>query len=353
MRRIGALALVYGVMHGVVDLATVSATFRAARRLDSDLLGPFAIVVGYDLLAFALQTPLGLVTDRYRAARPALLVGLVLVLAAVATVPHSGVATMVLAGVGNALFHLAAGALVLSGSGGRAGPAGLFVAPGAFGLAMGLKLGRTGTGPLWPIGVAVALALVIAVLVRPERDADREPEPAEIRVPAWTAVVGLLLLSVLVRSYVGFGASYQAPKTALVLFGLPIAAVCGKALGGFVADRIGWLEASVGALLLSLPLIAFSHGSPPVVIAGVLLFQTTMPVTLTAVYRLMPTRPATAFGLPCLALVLGALPTFYPWGRRFYGTTTFIVAIAVSAAALYVALRAMGARATALRTAPG
>ena len=39
-----------------------------------------------------------------------------------------------------------------------------------------------------------------------------------------------------------------------------------------------------------------------------LVFQFTMPVTLAAVYLALPRRPGLAFGLPCLALLLGALP---------------------------------------------
>jgi hypothetical protein len=67
----------------------------------------------------------------------------------------------------------------------------------------------------------------------------------------------------------------------------------------------------------------------------------------------MPKRPATAFGLPCLALIVGALPTFYVWGRHLYGSTTFLVAIAVSALALFFALRGIGMGSKALRTALG
>ena len=46
---------------------------------------------------------------------------------------------------------------------------------------------------------------------------------------------------------------------------------------------------------------------------GLLLFQTTMPVTLVAVARALPRGArGVAFGLPCLALVLGSLPGLTP-----------------------------------------
>ena len=149
----------------------------------------------------------------------------------------------------------------------------------------------------------------------------------------------LLLVSVAVRSFVGFGACFQCPGGLAVAIGLPVAAFLGKLLGGIVADRLGWLRASAGALLLSLPLIAFSEGSLVLALPGVLLFQSTMAVTLVAVYGLMPRWPATAFGLPCLALVAGSFPTFFPAGKQLFGRWTFVLLIAFSAAVLALALR--------------
>jgi hypothetical protein len=126
----------------------------------------------------------------------------------------------------------------------------------------------------------------------------------------------LLLVSVAVRSFVGFGACFQCPGGLAIAIGLPVAGFLGKLVGGMAADRLGWLRASAGALLLSLPLIAFSGGSLVLALPGVLLFQSTMAVTLVAVYALMPRWPATAFGLPCLALIAGSFPTFFPAGKQ-------------------------------------
>jgi FSR family fosmidomycin resistance protein-like MFS transporter len=64
----------------------------------------------------------------------------------------------------------------------------------------------------------------------------------------------------------------------------------------------------VGALVLSAPLVSALVLRPEAAIAGMLLFQMTMPVTLKAFHHLLPGRPALAFGVPCLALFLGSLP---------------------------------------------
>jgi len=124
-----------------------------------------------------------------------------------------------------------------------------------------------------------------------------------------------------------------------VKVGLMLAAFAGKAAGGIVGDRFGWLSTSVGALLLSLPLIAFLGHLPVALIAGFLLFQMTMPVTLTAVERLMPGRPGTAFGLACLALIAGSLLAFSELVQEWYSSGFFTALIAASALSLWVSLR--------------
>ena len=77
--------------------------------------------------------------------------------------PIAPLATMIVAGVGNALFHLGAGGLVLRSAGGRATPAGVFVAPGALGLGLGMWMGRTGRGSTFPIYVALAFAVIALI----------------------------------------------------------------------------------------------------------------------------------------------------------------------------------------------
>jgi FSR family fosmidomycin resistance protein-like MFS transporter len=333
----------YGLVHAFIDFSTVTAVFRAARHEGTQQLTPFLLILGYDLAAFALQFPLGVVVDRLRAARFALFVGLWMTAGAVLSVGASDIGTMVLAGVGNALFHLGAGAIVLGGSGGRAEPAGVFVAPGAIGLGLGLWLGRNGDGPIWPLSLLLALGIAIALFVRGEQRPLVEPvRPRRRGAVVLATIVAALLFSIVVRSFVGFGASHQCPKTTLLVVGIPAAAFTGKLLGGVISDRFGWVETSVGALVLSAPLIAFNGGSVHATLAGLLIFQATMPVTLTAVYLMMPKHPATAFGLPCFALIAGAIPTFYPEGQKIYGALTFLSLVLASAVALWLGLMLLG-----------
>ena len=333
---------VYGLIHALVDAACAAAVVRASRGSYLQDLGAFWTVAGYDLLAFGLEFPLGLVVDRLHLTRFSMIIGTAMAAVVLAPGPIPALATMIVAGVGNALFHLGAGGLVLRSAGGCAAPAGVFVAPGALGLGLGMWMGRTGRGSTFPIYVALAFAVIALITLDRPAAAERGTPSQGKEQPAifpWLVLLMLLLVSVAVRSFVGFGACFQCPGGLAVAIGLPVAAFLGKLLGGVVADRLGWLRASTGALLLSLPLIAFSGGSLVLALPGVLLFQSTMAVTLVAVYGLMPRWPATAFGLPCLALVAGSFPTFFPAGKQLFGRSAFVLLIAFSAAVLALALR--------------
>lgn len=197
------LALFYGVLHAAVDFGSISAVVRASWTMGYDFISPFYLVFGYDLLAFALQAPLGALVDRWSAARKALIAGLISVIAAILCLQHSAPATMILAGFGNALFHIGAGALVLRASGGRAAPSGVFVAPGALGLGLGTWLGRAVTRPLWPVLLAVCAAAVVAAIYRPRITEHTDIIIPEINGVAWAVALIALLASVAIRSFIG------------------------------------------------------------------------------------------------------------------------------------------------------
>ena len=341
-------AAIYGVIHALIDAACVAAVYRAvpAHRLDAETA--FALVLGYDLLAFGSQAVFGAAADRWRAARAALLSGIAATAIAVGLVSAQPLATMLLAGIGNALFHVGAGGIVLQSQPGQAAPSGIFVAPGALGLAAGIWIGRDGgLEPVWFFIPLLAAAFLAALRVGnpslpgASPDTSREAATDEL-LPL--AAVALLLFSICVRSFVGMGAAYRCPKDLVLKLGVPLVAFGGKAMGGLLADRLGWVRTAVGALLLSAPLLAFGGGTTPVVLAGLLLFQMTMPVTLAGTAQAMPGRPATAFGLTCLALVVGAWPTFFPAGRAWYGPLVFVVLTAASALALFAGLRLLRAQ---------
>lgn len=344
--RFTGRALLLGAIHAFVDLLCVTAVLRALHMHDGDAAGRYAIVVGYDLLAFALQLPLGLLVDRLNAPRAASIAGIVLSAMAVLSVAGRAELTMALAGVGNALFHVAAGGVVLANARGQTTPAGLFVAPGSLGLGLGMGLGPRADVPIWPLLALAAVSVAVAALVK----APLHPQPPvvapEKRTPArlWVAALMLLLLSATVRGFIESVGCPSCPKTAFLAIALPLVGFSARILGGYASDRLGWVETSVGALLLSAPFIAFNRGSTAPALVGLLLFQMTMPVTLMAVWRIMPRRPATAFGFPCVGLVVGTILAGEAPVRRVLDAPFLLGLVVVSAMAMLLALALIGIR---------
>jgi MFS transporter, FSR family, fosmidomycin resistance protein len=330
-----------GGAHLVVDAVCVTTVLRAAPASDSLVASALWFVLAYDVLAFAGQVPLGWFVDRFDLRRGAAVLGILLAAAGLVVGSAAGSLVVLLAGLGNALFHLGAGAMVLAGGKDKAAPAGVFVAPGALGLGIGLLLGRRFvTAAAWPWFFALAAAVVVVMRVStrstPTGEVPRSAPP--LQPSALVAIASLLCVSVAVRSLVGAVGCDACDKTLFLAIAVPCAGCAGKLVGGFLADRFGWIDLSMVALVAAAPLLAFSGGDLWLALPGLFLFQMTMPVTLVAVYRLMPRRPALAFGLPCLALIAGALPAYLPdlWRPRGLAVLALVTG---SAAVLFLALR--------------
>ena len=141
----------FTILHPLVDACSVTVLVVGGMSWQR--------VLAYNALAFALQFPLGVALDaRPRWVNGTFVTSLVLTLAGVGLCAcGAGSEALVLACVGNALFHLSAGKTVLDAHEGKGGPIGLFISTGALGLFAGMKL--AGGHGLWCcLGFGAALA---------------------------------------------------------------------------------------------------------------------------------------------------------------------------------------------------
>jgi FSR family fosmidomycin resistance protein-like MFS transporter len=250
-------------------------------------------------------------------------------------------AGVVVAGLGNAIFHVGGGSISLRLAPGRASAPGIFVAPGAAGLAAGALLGKAGV-LLW-LPVAVLLALTVAMAVLPiaapaEQPAGTRARPATAIGAGIEAAVLLVLVVVGMRAFTGFAIPLPWKAQLPLLAALTAAIVLGKAFGGVLADRFGRARIGVGALALSAPVLMLATQSPIAGVAGMFLFNMTMPVTLVAVADALPDHPGFAFGTASLAIVLGAFPVLIGWSLKLDGVASIALAVWGSAIVLGVAL---------------
>ena len=328
MTRTPLLAL-YSLAHFWVDL---SCAFLAFRFLSAAPEFTLCLLL-YNFCAFALQMPLGLWADSLDRNGMLAAAGCGLTVAAF-LLPASLVAAVV-AGVGNALFHLGGGIDVLNASGEKAAALGIFVSPGAVGLYVGtLWGGGAAVSALLPPAGLLALGGGILLLCRRTFGSLRSgnaPVEAEPAGGSWLPLIPLFLVVVL-RSWMGLGQSF--PWKAEWSLSLVAALALGKAAGGFLMDAVGPRRAAGWSLGLAAVLYLLS-GDPIPGIFAVFLFNMTMPMTLWAAAKILPGAKGFGFGLLTFALFLGYLPVYLGWPSVFAWPWICAAAAALSLALLW------------------
>ena len=147
------------------------------------------------------------------------------------------------------------------------------------------------------------------------------------------------MLSISIEALYGLTAVFVWKADTTLLFALTIAVVIGKALGGILADKFGWIKTAIFALMISAPLLSFFQDSPVLAIVDAFLFQITMPITLTALSNMLPGRSATAFGLTALALVVGAIPVYLEAKPFLSASSIALTIIIISASSLFISFK--------------
>lgn len=290
---------IYALMHFLVDLVCAWSMFAFFRA------GSYENLLIYNFCAFALQMPLGtlldLLADKRRMPRFWAIGGAVLTL--IGALLHPAVL-----GLGNALFHVGGGMDVIGedfAKSRKGRDLGIFVAPGAVGLYLGTRLGKTDTSMMVLLICALALAILAVVLLKGRTHTYTAPK---------TQGNGLALclccfLVVILRSYIGLNVTFQWKSGAL--FGwLAVAAVAfGKMAGGILAARFGMDRTIRSSLILAAGCFLLSD-IPVCGLAALLLFNMTMPVTLYLLACRLPRLPGFSFGLLTFGLFLGFLPVY-------------------------------------------
>ena len=323
--RLGFLAAV----HFLVDL---SCALLLLGRVCTDY-DPVRAILLYNLFAFAMQMPLGLLADRVGGCRYFVAGGCLLT--AAGWLLPSGLAAVTAAGLGNAPFHVGGGLDTLNADRDRAGPLGLFVAPGA----LGIYLGGQWAGLSGALSVCILLVSAAVALFGMKKG----PEPAPLAFPdggsGFRGAIICLFSVVVVRSYMGLAADLPWKAE------MGLAAVCavagGKAAGGFLADRFGMMTTALTSLGLAALCYLFADGAAAG-LAALFLFNMTMPLTLWAVARHLPGLKGFSFGLLTFGLFLGFLPFFYGYGEL--GTFHLAAGAALSVPLLILGLSGTGRR---------
>lgn len=329
------MTAMYSVLHMFVDGVCAFAMFGAFLKQEQ---GYFYVLV-YNFCAFALQMPFGAALDLLHAKSGKQLsfaaAGMGVAFTLIGAVTHP-----VILGIGNALFHIGGGVGTIhedERKGWRGRGLGVFVAPGALGLYLGMQLAKNGAGMEWLFGAGLILAIICVGTacrlwcggkrlmaaglsavdrVHTETTGDCGKGIMADRVGQGIFSGGVISLAacmflvVILRSYIGMTVTFPWKTTAFAAAISTLAIVFGKAAGGFAAAGFGFLKTAVVSLSGAAFLYLFS-GFMPAGAAALFLFNMTMPLTLYLLIRRLPQLPGFSFGFLTFGLFLGFLPEYF------------------------------------------
>lgn len=345
---------IYAFIHFVVDFScvfTVTLCSTAASSGSFSIIDAVVLIVIYDLVAFALQMPIGAILDginkNINCARLAVIlilagyiifVGSSIILSMLFYPPEPpfidtnlpfidiNIIPVLMVAIGNAIFHCAGGIDILNIAKGRTSLPGVFIGTGALGVFLAPLIIAHASSLSMIVG-NIFLALPVVLLIVSERllshlnkvnKTTHYSNNATFEIlalsPQLAIAFACLFVTVLIRSYAGLSMAFPWKGEIILAVIAVLAVVCGKAFGGFIADKFGLLKTSVISLGLASVLFFFSWDVPVCGILATFLFNFTMPITLTVMANIFPKAKGFAFGTATFALALGFVPIVFSLG---------------------------------------
>ena len=215
--------------------------------------------------------------------------------------------TAIVVGIGNSLFHVWGGIETTRHSGNDIRALGLFVSTGAVGLSVGsIFASRT----LLSVFLGIFCILVLYYL-SPSSSSSKIAESDTVRFPKWFSfkpwqiwlVVILMMSIVMFRSMYGGHLSLNIGSIHSQILVVSLIAMCGKALGGFIAWRIGLFKTLSLVFIGLLVCYLFRGRLPHLSVLGFLLINLTMSITLFLNNEVLKGKEGLSFGLLAFSLM--------------------------------------------------
>jgi len=289
MKHIFNATLLYTLAHACVDGVSVLTVFQNQDFFNYKEM--FFYVMLYNTLAFAGQPFAGLVLDRTNRKKEIVLLSFILLFEGF-FLPLPKLIKVILVGVGNCLFHTAAGAEILIKAKEKMWSLGVFVSTGVLGLTLATVFWDNNL--MQTITPALLAVLFVLICFLPQLKITSAFEKVKIK---WSLLIACaLLFCISIRSFMGFA---KTVKFDIALYPLIIAffVFAGKFIGGFLCDKFGTKK----VILFSVPLAAIFFFLGPLNVAfwglSQLFVNVSMPITLFLLCKTFPHRPAFIFGL--------------------------------------------------------
>lgn len=262
----------------------------------------------YNGLAFAFQFVFGAIADQLNLTKEFTTVGTILVIIGIFI--NNPLALSIVIGVGNGLFHIGASRDTLINSNDKASYVGIFVSPGVIGIFLGPVL-STNFILIKIISPFIMLLFAIYIFIRKSETKEIFNTNFSDRKVDFSAIliVVLMFITVLLRQYIGGVLQYDFKSDFILALIFSICMFIGKFSGGILCDKFNTTVLCIITQSLALIFLLLSVKFSFFAFIGILLFNTTMPITAMTLFRLFPKYPGATFGLTTLALYIGALPS--------------------------------------------
>ena len=336
------IVIIYSLIHFLVDLSCAI----LVNHLSTQIMNPgpniFIAILIYNFFAFAVQLPIGILADKINKNALCSSIGCIIVAAAFAFTKF-GVFSCLIAGIGNAMFHVGGGIDVLNMSNKKATPSGIFVSTGAMGIFLGSKSASVGFNKYYIVIIILILsALLLFWLYNCIKNLDIMKNEIVImpnlNINEIIAII-CLITTVIIRGYVGLILAFEWKSKFILALISTFAVVFGKMLGGIIGDKIGFIKISLLSLLVSAILFIFAFNNSILGILAILFFNMTMPITLIALSNILFNNKGLAFGLLTFALYIGDVPVFFGYTNIIFTPIRLCITSLISAIILYIGIK--------------
>lgn len=329
--------ITYTLSHFCVDFLCVLILYGTFSHLSSAV---YAFLT-YHILGFGLQPLAGYFNDSHLKLSAGALGSLLVLIACIFTLLNSWIA-VILAGIGNALFHVGGGYVSLHHGTNKLNFGGIFVAGGALGVALGTILGKA--IPLWAIAIIGIIIGGISLIISAKNDISvtEKMTPTCFTLVRTnlnlTLVLIITIFSIIIRGYAGLILPLDWKTQLWMSLITAMVMTLGKGLGGFLADRFGARKVCFIALLLAIPCVWCSN-IMVISLIGIFLLNVPMSVTLAILCQCFPNNTGFAFGLAPLGLFIGYILALFAIPSGFSAKILISFLYIISAGMIYFILK--------------
>lgn len=332
------ITLTYSIIHFIVDFSCAILISNIVAQKSTYSFSLFLAIIIYNFFAFAIQLPIGILADKANKNALYSACGCALIIIAFG-ISSFEIVSCIIAGIGNAMFHVGGGIDVLNISGKKATLSGIFVSTGAMGIFLGSRVNGYNINYITICILLVSIGALIWLYTQTKNKLKNEKMIIPNIKKKELIVISCLIITVCIRSYVGLILSFSWKSDFILALLFVFGVVLGKMFGGILGDRFGFINISISSLVASAILYTLAFNSSVCGILAVLLFNMTMPITLTSLANILNNNKGLAFGLLTFALFLGAVPVFLGYKDLLFNPCGLFFITIFSAVILFVGLK--------------